>query len=62
MENGREGLLIPPFNHQMMADSIMELSIQPELCESFRNNSQAKIRSKFNYQNKVDEVIQLVNS
>ena len=62
IENGREGILIPPFDHHKMASAIMELSIQPELSESFRNNAKAKILNKFNYQSKVNEVIELVNS
>jgi len=62
VENGREGILIPPFDCEKMALAITELSIQPELCESFRNNAKAKINSKFNYKNKIQEVIELINS
>lgn len=61
VENGHEGILIPAFDIEKMANAVMELSIQKNLCESFQKNAKAKIETKFNYQNKVKEVIELVN-
>jgi len=45
-----------------MANAIMELSINPKLCQEFQEKAGETIKSKFDYTLKVQEVMRLLES
>lgn len=61
VENNRTGFLIKAFDEKEMAQKVIELINSPELYRTFQKNALETIRNKFNYDDKVEQIVRLIN-
>jgi glycosyltransferase involved in cell wall biosynthesis len=61
LEDGKSGFLIKPFDEILMANKIIELVNSPELYKEFQKNAIEIIRSKFDYNQKIEQIESLIN-
>ena len=60
VEHNKTGVLIPPFNIELMAQEIINFINNPELLKSYSKNSIELVKQKFCYKDKVQEVETLI--
>ncbi|MDD5465757.1 MAG: lipopolysaccharide heptosyltransferase II [Candidatus Omnitrophica bacterium] len=59
IEDGKNGLLVPPADHKSMADAVMRIFNDPQLAGELAENAYAKVKEKYNVELMVKNTLEV---